>query len=381
MRRLALLKRDHSLNLQGQRDCEMSLTVRTMSGEIVWGPQSMRRTAPVGALFRRVATTLQRPVPGIKLFIGSQEVSAANTLEGAGLVDGATMSVVVLDLKSQASQGIQKIVSLSKEQGAAFACDDEQENVPRDSIPEHVTAIAQACACTTFSEVIGDWLEVFLLHGKVMSWCVPGMSEICFTRHACLESRPGLLYLNSCSDGDGLTFYMVDLDGDLSDWIDQPTLDEGRGAVWYGVMANDNGHMLDGANPPLSFWRSALSGGGLKFQENLVNVIRCVAFGISDFFSRWTLNGPPTAAIDNLPLAPLPRASPRPDSSGVSIASDTGCTTESGDDSPDVVGRQALDLSRARDEVDGVSMFCTVVYEYVAEAGGYLSVHASTSNC
>lgn len=72
----------------------ISVSVRLMSGDIIWGPDAIDPNCTVASLIDRVAQTLCRPKYGMVLFDGQRRLGFSESVVVAGVVDGAELNIV-----------------------------------------------------------------------------------------------------------------------------------------------------------------------------------------------------------------------------------------------------------------------------------------------
>ena len=131
------------------------------------------------------------------------------------------------------------------------------------------------------------WLKALISCGKIISDTraddLGSDLGISIRPDECAQSLPGLWYLSWCERAGDWEFYLVDLQGELAHFIDDRSALAGRGvgAVWYGLMTEDNGGVLDGKRPDIEFLRGALCGDSrtFKVEELMIRLGGCRYFG------------------------------------------------------------------------------------------------------
>lgn len=269
----------------------VSLTVRSVAGEVVWGPDSISSSEKCSELYSLVAEKLGQSKFSLQLVHGESILDPETILVEYQVGDGDAFTVTVSPIKQRVYTIMQQLISqnCTVELRLSTKVIVEDCLVENPNIPEEVRA----------------WLQVF-----IDTSMVPSDFKHDF-KLGDLEFHDGLLYLSQFGTVGGVLCVFVDCAGKLRGFQDQA--DGDSCTVWYAAVWDDVFDIeSDVETWSPDFWaqiRKDLGDEASGGSSSLCCVDQAptvVAESLSDFFEQWCKKGHvPTARfrIPELELA------------------------------------------------------------------------------
>jgi len=288
------------------------LSLRSVSGDLLWGPGPCKRTLTVAALRCRAAEALKQPEASVRVLHDGGVLQPRDSLDVAGVPDGAELGVVVLSLSMEARQLLRKL-----REAVWVSIAEDPDRVPETDVDARLADVAARCQCAELPGDVAVWLQVLLRSGKAIrdnaeqrydldEGCTISSGTLA-GRHA--QHQPGLLYLAVDSFDEmfmGCSHWgcvLVDLHGELAEMLGGCAA-ESRGFVWYANLQWDScspESALDEA-PSLESWRRIVADGDLTSKHGAP---RCIAADVTEFFRLWAARGrPPQFEVRHVPSCP-----------------------------------------------------------------------------
>jgi len=296
---------------------ELTVSLRAVSGDVIWGPAALRSTADVAVVRRIAAEALKQPAPAVRILHQGDVLQPGSSLGAAGVPDGAELGVVVLSMHTEVRQLLRKVRDV-----AWVSTGEDPERVPAALVPGKLAEAAAACGCEKLPEDVRTWLQVILGSGKTVQdnpeqkydldeGCRISSSTLVGT---CTQHQPGLFYLAIDSFDEmfmGCSHWgcvMIDLQGKLAELLGA-SLEDAQGAVWYANLQWDSSEAFLTTAPSLEMWRQVMDDERFTIKHGAP---RRVAPDLTEFFRLWAARGrPPQFEARRLPALEECRGPPR----------------------------------------------------------------------
>jgi len=287
----------------------ITLSLRGVSGDIIWGPGLCKRNSSIAALRRLAAEAVKQPEASVRILHEGSVLQPRETLEAAKVPDGSELGVVLLSLGMEARHLLRKLREV-----VWVSIAEDPDRVPEPDLGPKLAEAAARCGCAELPEELVVWLQVLLGSGKVIRDNVEqkyDLDEGCTISASTLvgeraQHQPGLLYLAVDSFDEmfmGCSHWgcvVVDLDGRLAELLGGQAA-EGRGAVWHASLQWSSCSPEDALEqaPSLESWRRIIEDGHLASKHGAP---RCVAPDLTEFFRLWAARGrPPQFEVRHMP--------------------------------------------------------------------------------
>lgn len=297
----------------------LQLTVRSVCGGLLWGPQAVNEHTSVATLRRIIAASAQVPAVAIRILLDDKVLEVNSSLKAAGVQTHMELSAVILSGHVEAHKILRRLCDATETECSSTAVMDDPDSVTDSEVSASLAAITAACAGgqKTLSADVETWLEVLLTSGNLIF--DDGSSGSMGCELSCRQlsgericHKPGLLYLMAdsvdlrmpgpCYD-EMVTcwgFVVVDLTGELGDIVktgckqrasagkgtqtSSSGLSVGPGSVWYARVDEYP------ASPWLAFVEIPPSLHGWR-RMGAADFLRCIASNLSEFFNTWACEG------------------------------------------------------------------------------------------
>lgn len=287
----------------------VTLSLHSVSGEIIWGPGPCKRSGSIAVLRRLASEALKQPEASVRILHNGNVLQPRDTFAAAEVPDGAELGVVLLSLNMEARHLLRKL-----REAVWVSIRDDPDKVPECDATAKLSEVAAMCQCTILPEDVLVWLKVLLSCGKLIrdnmeqkydldEGCTISCSTLVGTQ---AQHQPDLLYLAIDSFDEmfmGCSHWgcvMVDLRGKLAEILGGNAM-ESHGFVWYANLQWDSFSpeaALEQA-PSLEMWRKIVDEGSLTSKHGAP---RCIAPDVTEFFRLWASRGrPPQFEVRHVP--------------------------------------------------------------------------------